>query len=327
MRSSIFFLGLILAMPGAQAAGAGEVEYTSWWVPWEDSRPRDPYVGPEEKVWFVGQTGHYVAVFDPARETFRRYDLEPGTGPHNLIVEDDGTVWYAGNRAAHIGALDPESGAIDKHSMPDPKARDPHTLHFDGRGGIWFTVQGGNFVGRLTMDGGAVRLWPVPTANALPYGIVVSPQGKPWIAELGTHKLGTVNLEDMSYREIALPREEARPRRIAMTEDGRVWYVDYAGGYLGVYDPASGEFTEWQSPSGAGARPYGMQVDARGRIWYAETGPQPNRLIGFDPASGEFFSNSEIPHARGAVRHMDFHAGALWFGTDTNYLIRAELPE
>lgn len=316
-------LSTLLLIPAARAA---DPQYTTWWVPWEDTRPRDPDVGPDGDVWFVGQTGDYVGVFNPAQQTYRRYELAPGTGPHNLIVADNGMVWYAGNRAAHIGRLDPADGSIEKIPMPDPQARDPHTLRFDGRGNIWFTVQGGNFVGRLDRETEKVRLWPVPTANALPYGIVVSPGGRPWIAELGTHRLGTIDLEKMAYREVPLPREQARPRRIAMTEDGRVWYVDYAEGYLGVYDPQSGEFSEWRSPAGEDARPYGMAVDARGRIWYAETGPQPNRLIGFDPASERFFSNTQIPDTRGAVRNMDFYNGMLWFGTDTNYLVRARLP-
>ena len=37
-----------------------------WDVPWEGSRPRDPYVAPDGRVWFVGQTADYVARLDPA---------------------------------------------------------------------------------------------------------------------------------------------------------------------------------------------------------------------------------------------------------------------
>jgi virginiamycin B lyase len=54
---------------------------------------------------------------------------------------------------------------------------------------------------------------------------------------------------------------------------------------------------------------------------------EPNRLVGFDPASGEFFSMTEIASGGGTVRHMYFHAGggAVWFGTDTNTIGRARV--
>ena len=125
------------------------IRIEEWNVPYADSRPRDPMVGPDGRVWFVGQAAHYAAVLDPQSGEFRRYDMDDGTGPHNLIVDDAGMVYYAGNRANHIGIIDPESGAIEKIMMPDERARDPHTLIFDSQGDIWFTVQQGNFIGRL----------------------------------------------------------------------------------------------------------------------------------------------------------------------------------
>ena len=87
---------------GAATAVAEDIEITEWVVPWEDTRPRDPYVDGQGRVWFVGQRGNYLAYLDPATGDFRRYELEPGTGPHNLIVDEDGFVWYAGKpRDAH----------------------------------------------------------------------------------------------------------------------------------------------------------------------------------------------------------------------------------
>lgn len=69
--------------------------------------------------------------------------------------------------------------------------------------------------------------------------------------------------------------------------------------------------------------------DRAGRIWFAETGVKPNRLVGFDPKSGRFFSLTDIPSGAGSVRHMvyDVKTGALWFGTDENTLGRASLPD
>jgi virginiamycin B lyase len=311
----------------AEPADLAHVTITEWPVPWENTRPRDPYVESEHRVWFVGQGGDYLAMLNPATSEFQRYDLEKGTGPHNLIVNPSGQVWFAGNLKGYIGQLDPKTGEIVKYSMPDRAATDPHTLVFDSQGNIWFTVQGGNFVGKLTTATGDIRLIRVPTPNARPYGIVVDGHDRLWFTEFGSNKLGTVDPATGQLHEFPLPREDARPRRLSVTSDGVVWYVDYAGGYLGHLDPTNGKVTEWRTPSGAGAHPYGMVVDGRDRLWLVETGSTPNRLVGFDPVRGKFFSSTAIPSGGGSVRHMFFHklTYSLWFGTDTNTIARARV--
>ena len=325
---SVLAVSALCALFWPLEAGAVETDHltiTEWQVPWENTRPRDPYVENEHRVWFVGQGGDYVATLDPASGKFKRYELEPGTGPHNLVVDKRGQVWFTGNLKGYIGCLDPLSGRIVKYPMPDPAAADPHTLIFDSQWDLWFTVQGGNFVGKLKTATGNIHLVRVPTPDARPYGIVVDSRDQPWFTEFGVNKLGTVDPRTMQLREYPLPRADARPRRLAVTSDGAVWYVDYAGGYLGRFDPTNGRISEWQAPEKVDADPYGMAIDDRDRLWFVETGPQPNRLIGFDPSRREFFSASNIKSGGGSVRHMFFHkpTRSLWFGTDANTIARA----
>jgi virginiamycin B lyase len=317
-----------LLHPANSIAGSGTVEITEWKVPWKNTRPRDPYVDRQGRVWFVGQKGDYIAYLNPATGNFKRYDLDDGTGPHNLVVDRTGMVWYAGNRAAHIGLLNPENGSVKKYAMPLEDAYDPHTLVFGPSGDIWFTVQGGNYVGRLTMKSGNVELFPVPTKKARPYGIIMSPDGVPWFTEFGSYKLGRINRNTLSVEETVLPRKEARPRRLAATSDGTIWYVDYREGYLGKLDVHGNTFKEWLTPGGTDALPYGMVVDREDRLWFVETGPSPNRFIGFDPRTESFTSSTGIRSGGGSVRHMfyDTEKHEIWFGTDTDTIGRARLP-
>jgi virginiamycin B lyase len=321
---------LFLLIPGFAGfpVSADELEISEWFVPWENTRPRDPYVGPDGHVWFVGQSGNYVASLDPQSGNFRQLPLGKGAGPHNLIVGDDGTIWYAGNRDAHIGKMDPITGTIHKIPMPDRRARDPHTLHFDANGDIWFTVQGGNFIGKLETKTEKVSLIEVPTPRARPYGIKIH-DGTVWVVLFGTNKIARVDPATMSLEEIEIPRKEARPRRIAITSDGMVWYGDYAKGMLGRLDPDSRTFTEWQMPSGERARPYAVTVDDKDRIWFVETGVDPNLFWGFDSKTKEFISHKAIESGGGTVRHMVFDPkrNEVWFGADTNTVGRAQLPE
>lgn len=323
MNRFMVLLGLALCMPVPAAEPVHE-----WQVPWNEGRPRDPYLDGAGSVWFCGQGGGYVARLDPATGKFDRFDLGDEKGPHNLVVGADGAIWYAGNTTGHIGRLDPATGAITRFPMPDPAAGDPHTLIADAAGNLWFTVQHGNFIGHLDTGSGSVRLVKMLTAHSRPYGIVMDGQDRPWAVLFGTNRIATVDPATLELQEIQLPRGDARPRRLAVTTDGNIWYGDYAGGKIGRYRPVDGTFTEWPLPGGPGSWPYAMAVDDADRVWLAETGIKPNRLVGFDTRSEKFFASMAVPSGGDVIRHMVFHVPtrSLWFGADTGTIGRARVP-
>jgi virginiamycin B lyase len=316
---------LLAALAAPIAAQTAAIDQHEWTVPWEKSRPRDPAVDAQRRVWFVGQEGNYVAYLDPSNGQFRRYEVDPGTNPHNLIIDRGGKIWYSGNRNGMIGRLDPATGAITRYPMPDPAAKDPHTMVFDRRGDIWFTVQGGNFVGHLATSTGKIRLAKIAERGARPYGIAIDSKNRPWFDLFGTNMIGTIDPATMAVREFPLPHDRARPRRIAITSDDKVWYVDYSRGMLGRLDPTSGAVKEWPAPAGAQSLPYAMTVDEKDRLWFVETGRQPNRLVGFDPKTNAFFGLTDIASGGLVVRYMiyDRNSGQIWFGTDANTIGRA----
>lgn len=320
---------LWLLVLGLWPLAAAAVEIREWKVPWDNTRPRDPYLAPDGRVWLVGQVGNYLAVFDPKTEKFERFDLPAGTKPHTVVVDADGFPWISGNGNGTVLRFDAQAKQFKTYAVPDTpglKKKDPHTFSFDGKGGIWFTLQQGNGIGRLDMASGEMRIAIVPTANALPYGIVSTADGRPWAVLLGTNKLATVDPQSFAVTEFEIPRAHARPRRIGLGSDGRIWYVDFTQGYLGVYDPKAKTFEEHKAPS-ASSGPYAMAVDSRDRVWFVETFPQPNLLQGFDPKAAQFLVATPIPSGGQVVRHMvyDPKTDSLWFGTDTNQLGRADL--
>jgi virginiamycin B lyase len=164
------------------------------------------------------------------------------------------------------------------------------------------------------------------TKNSRPYGIVIDPSGRPWFDEFGTNKIASIDPVTMAITEYPLPNERTRPRRIAVTSDGIIWYGDYTRGMLGRFDPKTRAVREFPLPAGAQSLPYAMASDDRNRIWLAETGVQPNRLVGFDPKTERWISVTPVSQSGGlTIRHMIYHAPskALWFGTDANTIGRA----
>ncbi len=336
LRPAALFSGAIaisaslpVLAPIAAAAAENAIEIREWNVPYE-GRPRDPFAAGPDRVWFVGQINGYLGRLTPSTGEFFKRDLGQGAGPHNLIVDDSGIVWFAGNRNAYIGRYDPKTDKIERIEMPDPAAADPHTLVFDAdQSHIWFTVQGGNFIGRLRLADRSIALGPVPTKGARPYGIKVAPDGTPWAALFGTNKLAAIDPETLTITEYTIPENNARPRRLEIGDDGRVWYSDYARGVLGRYDPKRKSFAEWSLPSGKGSAPYGTALDGNGRIWIAETGVEPNQLIGFDTKNEKIVSITPVPSGGGTIRHMmyDPKTGSIWFGADTGTIGKAEISQ
>lgn len=321
-------LAAVVISPSPAAAFPDSVPIKEWTVPWDKTRPRDPAVAPDGKVFFVGQVGNYVARLDPATGEFKRYEIDPGTNPHNVIVDAKGFAWYAGNRNGMIGKLDPATGAITRYPMPDSTARDPHTLILDKQGNIWFTMQQSNFVGHLHTGTGKITLVKMSTPNSRPYGITLDTEGRPYFDLFGTNKIGTVDPKTFAAKEYSLPEERSRPRRITRTSDGNIWYVDYSRGFLGRLDPKTGAVKEWQNPGGRASLPYAMTVDDADRLWFVETGAQPNQLVGFDPKTETFFSTTAIPSGGGTVRYMIFDSRnrVIWFGSDNNTIGRVQVP-
>lgn len=336
MSRRLVTLALVLtAAPlAAQAppAGASQMaaKITEWTVPWEKTRPRDPYLDAKGQVWFVGQVGNYVARLDPVSGKFDKFVIDSGTHPHNLIVDKQGQVWYAGNRNGMIGRLDGATGKIHRYPMPDQAVRDPHTLVFDKTGdNIWFTAQQSGYVGRLATKTGKIDLVKIPASNSRPYGIVIDSKGTPWFNLFGTNTIGSVDPKSLELKTWTLAHEGTRNRRIAVTHDDQIWYVDFTRGFLGHLDPRSGKVEEFAAPGGQTSFPYAMGADEYGRVWFVETGAKPNRLVGFDPGTKKFFSNTPVGESGGVtVRHMvwDSKAKAFWFGTDANTIGRGVVP-
>jgi virginiamycin B lyase len=322
--SSVVIGSIAIGSINAHSAAAQKVDVKEWPVEWE-GRPRDPAVDPHGRVWFVGQAGNYIGTFDPKTEKFGRYEIERGTYPHNLIIAQDGGVWYTGNRNARIVRLEPKSGETRTYPMPDPAAGDPHTQVFDGKGNIWFTVQGGGFIGRLNMESGRIDLLKAGEGRTLPYGIAIDSKGRPWVNLFATNRIAVVDPVTLTARNIGTPRDDARTRRIAITAGDVVWYVDYAGGRLGRIEPGSDRIEEWQVPGGAGAQPYALIADDQDRVWFAECARGATFLVGFDPKTEQFTHRTPVSSC---IRHMFYHrpTRTVWFGTDANNIGRAIVP-
>ena len=308
LRKYSFLLLLISSVVLSTAisyAATLNVEIREYDVPTAKSRPHDPAIAPDGSLWYTGQMANKLGRLDPKTGTFKEYKLKTAnSGPHGLVADKDSNIWFTAIFAGYVGKLDPKTGEITEYRANDGTKIDPHTPAIDRDGIIWFTNEETNFLGRLDPKTGKMTLAKIPTLHAVPYGIVILPNGTPFFCEFGSNKLASIDPKTMNIHEYSLPSPNARPRRIALAADGTVYYTDYARGYLGHFDPAKATLLqEWPSPGSSGSNPYGIAITKDGEVWYSESGVKPNTLVKFDPKS-QTFSSEPIPSGGGTVRNM-----------------------
>ncbi len=330
MRSLIVALLAFTAVAPASAQ-SGPLEPKEWTVPWEGTRPRDPIMDQSGRVWFVGQTGNYLAYLEPKTGEFKRYEIADGTHPHNVVVDPKGGIWYTGNRNGRLVKLDPETGKLTNFMMSDTTVRDPHTMLWDKNGIAWFSAQQSQRIGRFDPKTGEIKLWRPPgEGRSNPYGVVLDKNGQPWFNLWATNKIATIDPKTLEYKEFAHPDPRMRARRIAISSDGTLWFGDYRG-FLNSFDPATGKFEEFPMPSGANSQPYAHTQDDKDRIWIAETGVQPNRLVAFNTKTKSWVANIPVTSngaERNTIRHMTYHLPTrqIWFGTDAGTIGAMNVP-
>jgi virginiamycin B lyase len=241
---------------------------------------------------------------DPKTGEFKEYPLVEGknSGPHGLVADREGNIWFTANFGGYIGKLDPRTGKVTQYAMPSEKADDPHSAVFDANGMLWFTVQGGNMVGRLDPKSGKIELKEVSTESALPYGIQINAKGVPIFCELGTNKMASINPQTLAITEYTLP-EDVRPRRLAIAADDTVYFTDFKSGHLGTLNTTTHAVKLYPSPGGAESNPYGIAITPDGMVWYSESGVKPNTIVQFNPKTQKF-ARANIPSGGGVVRNM-----------------------
>lgn len=339
MRASLPLLCLLAATalpaqdPRPQGAPAGMrmLAAKEWAVPFgARTRPRDPFADTQGRTWFVGQVGNYVGYMDQGTGEFRRFEIDAGTNPHNLVVER-GMVWFTGNRNGRLVRLDPATGKLTTFMIPDSTVRDPHTMVFDhARNVAWFTAQNSDAVGRFDVATGKFRIWKTG-ARTRPYGIMLDAQGRPWFDLFGTNKLGTIDPASLSLKTYTLPNDSTRPRRLVVTSAGLVFWGDYTRGYLGRLDPRTGAMKEWRMPAGSLSLPYAMTIDDRDVVWVAQNGQRgvPATIVAFDPRTEQWVAEARVgPAEANTIRHMTFDKATrqIWFGSDLGSIGKVAVP-
>jgi virginiamycin B lyase len=241
-----------------------------------------------------------------------------------VIVGPDGAPWITDGGLNAIVRVDPDSERVTRFPLPTSTYANLNTGTFDGDGILWFTGQSGVY-GRVDPGGRAAEVWESPGGEG-PYGIATTPDGNVYYASLAGSHIARIGRRAGESTVIDPPTEGQGSRRIWSDSMGRLWVSEWNAGQLGMYDPATSRWREWELP-GDNPQPYAVYVDENDMVWITDFGA--NAIHRFNPET-ERWRTIDIPSPGAEVRQLLGRPGEVWgaeSGTDKLIVIRAKASD
>jgi virginiamycin B lyase len=226
----------------------------------ENLEPLGLAVAPDGHVWFTDAMAESIGHLAPdgAVESIR---LPTGIAQFGrLAVAPDGAVWFAEGWTNSVVRL--KDGVFTPYQPSSPNAS-PFGVALDAGGTVWATLQAANRLVRITPDGQLAE-FELPTRAGGPSDVAVDPSGAVWFIELRAGKIG--RFADGRFSEFPVPAPSAGLTDLAVAPDGSVWFTELREHKLGRL--RDGSVTEFRLREDA--RPFGVDVDAQGNVWYTD---------------------------------------------------------
>jgi virginiamycin B lyase len=154
-------------------------------------------------------------------------------GLRGITTDLEGNAWFlhSTNKTSIIFKLEPDDSKLTQYPVKGETVADDPVINlaaaqlvFDKeRGAIWFTDARVNSIGKLDEASGQIKLWQVPTQNAGPMGIVLSPDSKSlWFAEITGNKIARFDIQAEKIVEYSTG-EDSGPALLTFDEKGQLW--------------------------------------------------------------------------------------------------------
>jgi virginiamycin B lyase len=178
---------------------------------------------PEQFVTYEKQSGFIKEFAVPFEEL----------GLKGITTDLQGNVWFyhSTNNTSTLVLFNPANGEFTKFPVEGETVTDEPIINlassqlvFDSeRNAVWFTDSRINSVGRLNIDTSEINLWSIPTEQAGPMGITLSPDGNSvWFAEITGDKIARLDVSSATIEEYPTG-EQTGPALLAFDDSGQLW--------------------------------------------------------------------------------------------------------
>jgi virginiamycin B lyase len=236
----------------------------------DSSQPAQVAAAGSDSVLVADMAANAVLLVGPTGVLRRTDAPSPGAQPYGVTSLHDGTAWFTemGNDSlGRIGILggvaEFATGTLDGVVSMVAASGDS----------LWFTANQANVVGYVRGADAVPALFPLPTSEAGPVGIVVGDDGAAWFTEILAGQIGRV---DRGGRVVEHPLPDRHSKPHAIVRDARpdagCWFTLWGSNELG-HVTLDGAFSFVSLAETGHEEPHGLAVGVDGTVWVAmETG-------------------------------------------------------
>jgi virginiamycin B lyase len=270
------------------------------------------------------------------RAIVTEYDMvRPTTEPHDILVDQEGKVWYSDFGEMFIGKFDPKTLKLTEYPIQKFKDNAPTgllSIHFDRLGDIWFDTMYQGSLGRLDPKTGEISYYPLAAEYnddrvQLNFtGLHYEVDGKVWTKSVGTQQIFRLDLATNKWESFhptdKLPNvKNATIYEVMADSKNNLWMAEFTEGHLGKIDAKTTEVTWYPLPT-AHARARRLEIDDQDRVLVAEY--RASRVALFDPRT-KTFSEYALPEYTFPYRANFDKNGEIWASTmSTDRVVRLD---
>jgi virginiamycin B lyase len=246
----------------AKLQGGTVTEYS---VPTADSQVQMMAIGSDGNAWFTEQGSNKIARMNPDNSITEFATGVSVGAPFDITPGPDGSLWSTVQHSTLLNIT--ASGSITTAAVPafggDTYSPYMQGLVVDSNGTAWFGDDQNNSIVQRTSSGTLTK-HAIPTANAMPTGLTVGPDGRIWFTEYTAPKVGAIDPSTGTMTEYSMPTG-SYPFDI-VSACGNLWISEKGTNNIGMMT-TSGTLTEYAAGT-YNNQPARLAVGPDGNVWF-----------------------------------------------------------
>jgi streptogramin lyase len=173
-----------------------------------------------------------------------------------------GSIWFSLDNA--VARID-RQGDSTVYPVPTPN---PNVgwMATDPGSNVWFAERLSGKIGRITPDG-AITEYSLPSAAAIPQGLVFAHDGNVYVSEQGANAIARLDPVTGASVDFPVPTPNSTVQSGTLGPDGAVWFIERAASKVARMS-LDGQFTEYALTPGA--FPNRIVTGPDGAMWFSE---------------------------------------------------------
>ena len=231
----------------------------------------------------------------------------PEAQPHDVVIAEDGKVWYSDFGRQFIGTLDQKTGKVKDYPLPVIKPGFPTgtlDLEPDQLGNLWISLMYQTGVARFDLNAKKFTIYPLPkewqadhTQESMVTPTYVGIDGKVWSNDQDKHTTLRLDVASRKWENLGAVKDigghAISAYGMPADQANNLYMLAFGASDVGRLDAKTGRLTIYPTPTPY-SRPRRGRVDSDNNLWFAEFN---GNAIGEFDAKAEKITEWKLPTA------------------------------